>query len=142
MPVNAGYAMSVAFLLVATTAFAGRPSPPPDLSKVAGTPASSHGKLYADCLAQAASAGALDQTSNKDTHLLRFNCGGAPAKALYDALATWSAAQHSEWSADGRTWRSTEKIVHDLFGTDYCSTDGAADYQCELTVNVGAFLDG
>lgn len=117
-------------------------TPPPDLARIEGTPAPPHGVLYANCLAQAASAGAFDRTADKSTHLLRFRCSAAPAQALYDALAAWSAARHSEWTSNGRTWRSTSRIIHNLFGTDYCSTDGQNDYQCELTVNVGDFLEG
>ncbi len=130
-------------VLLALPAGAAKAAPtPPDLTRITGTPAPSRGKIYADCLAQAAGAGAYDRTADKDTHLLRFKCFGVPAKAFYDELAVWSTAHHSEWAADGRTWRSTGKIVHSLFGTDYCSTDGASDFQCEITVNVGNFLDG
>ena len=136
-------ALSLAATAMATQAAGSAKAPPrPDLSRVAGTPAPPRGALYAQCLAQAASAGTFDRTSNKGTHLLRFTCSGAPAKALYEDLGAWSATHDSQWSADGRTWRATGKIVRDLFGTDYCSSDGAADFRCELTVNVGPFLDG
>ena len=116
--------------------------PTPNLARIAGSPASARGKIYADCIAQSVGAGTYDRTSDGDTHLLRFHCAGAPARAFYDELAAWSTARDSQWSADGRTWRATAKIKRNLFGTDYCSTDGSADYACDVTLNVGDFLDG
>ena len=127
---------------LAATSILAAPPPAPDFSHIEGTPAPARGKIYVDCLTQAAAAGTYDRTSYKSIHLLRFHCGGSAAKVFYDELAGWSAARHSEWTSDGRTWRSTGKIVRNLFGTDYCSTDGAADYACEVTLNVGPFLEG
>ena len=114
----------------------------PNLVPIAGTPAPARGKLYADCVGQAANTGHFDRTDNASTHLLRFTCSGAPARALFEALKDWSAAQKSEWSADGRTWRATARVQRDLFGTDYCSSDGGSDYVCAITTNVGGFLAG
>ncbi len=137
-----GIGRLVVVVVLTASAVTAAPARPPNLARIPGTPAPSHGRIYADCLAQAASAGNFDRTSDKDTHLLRFRCSGPPAQAFYDALASWSAARQSEWMADGRTWRATEKIQRDLFGTDYCFTGDGGDYACEVTVNVGAFLDG
>jgi hypothetical protein len=113
---------------------------PPDLTPVAGSPAGAQGKLYADCVGQAAAAGTYDRTSAGDGHLLRFNCSGEPARAFYIALEGWSAARDSQWTADGRTWRSTAKVQKDLFGVDYCSSAAEADHQCVLVMNGGDFL--
>jgi hypothetical protein len=112
---------------------------PPDLAPIGGSPPTLGAKLYAQCVGQAAGVASYDITSDGQAHLLRFTCTGAPARALYVALDAWSAARHSEWAASGRTWRSTGKVVRDLFGVDYCSA-GAADYQCAITLNVGGFL--
>ncbi|MEO7025987.1 MAG: hypothetical protein ABI056_00365 [Caulobacteraceae bacterium] len=109
---------------------------------IIGSPAPLRGRLYADCIAQAATAGGYDQTSNSTTRMLRFQCEGAPARALYDELGLWSARRHSQWEAQGRTWRSTNRVIHNLFGVDYCSTDGGTDYRCAITLNVGDFLVG
>ncbi len=134
--------LALAISVSAALAASASAAPAPDLARIAGTPAPARGAIYAACLAQAATAQTFDRTSAKGAHLLRFTCSGAPARAFWDELAGWSAAHDAQWTSDGRTWRSTGKIAHDLFGTDYCSNDGAADYKCEITVNVGAFLDG
>ena len=118
------------------------PSLSANLTPVAGSPAPPRGRLYADCVGHAAAAGAIDRTDDPSTHLLRFTCSGSPARALFDELRDWSAAHRSEWVAGGRTWRSTAKVHRDLFGVDYCSSDGVADYQCAITINVGPFLAG
>jgi hypothetical protein len=114
----------------------------PNLTPIVGSPAPPRGKLYADCVGQAAATGKIDRTDESSTHLLRFTCTGEPARALFAELEEWSAANKSEWNASGRTWRSTAKIHRDLFGVDYCSSDGAADFACAITLNVGSFLAG
>ena len=114
----------------------------PNLTPVSGSPASPRGQLYAGCVEQAAAAGAVDRTDDMSTHLLRFTCSGSPARALFDELKDWSVAHKSQWVADGRTWRSVDKVRHNLFGVDYCSSDGVADYRCAVTLNVGPFLAG
>jgi len=114
----------------------------PDYAPIAGSPAPPRGRLYADCIGQAATAGGYDQTSDSSTRMLRFQCEGAPARAIYDELGLWSAKRHSQWEAHGRTWRSTNRVIHNLFGVDYCSTAGGSDYRCAITLNVGDFLVG
>ncbi len=114
----------------------------PDLTPIVGSPAPPRGKLYADCVGQAAATRKIDRTDDSSTHLLRFTCTGEPARALFAELKEWSAANKSEWTANGRTWRSTAKIHRDLFGVDYCSSKGAADFACAITLNVGSFLAG
>ena len=129
-----------AFAMIPLAAEAKAPPAAPDYTPPPGSPATPHAKLYADCIAQAAAGPAYELSRDKDTQLIRFSCSGAPAKAFYEALGPWSATQKSEWTSAGRTWRSTGKIQKDLFGVDYCSTDGADDYRCAVTLNVGPFL--
>ncbi|MBA3810475.1 MAG: hypothetical protein H0X27_02305 [Caulobacteraceae bacterium] len=112
------------------------------LAPAPGSPAPHRGMLYADCIGQAAALGRYDRDSDSGTHLLRFMCSGPSARALYVELGPWSAARHSEWVAGSRTWRSTGKVIRNLFGVDYCSTDGVRDYQCVIVLNVGSFLAG
>ncbi len=136
-------AIMIALATAAVTgcASANRSAPgSPDLTPVGGSPASFRGKLYADCIAQAASTATYDRTVDSGTYLLRFTCSGAPARAFYVELGGWSAQERSEWVADHRTWRSTGKVIRNLFGVDYCSSDNASDYQCVVTLNVGKFL--
>ena len=113
---------------------------PPDLTPAAGSPAPPRAKLYADCIAQAAAAGTYDRNSDPDTELIRFTCSGEPARVFFDALAGRSAAVGSEWTAQGRTWRSTNRVRRDLFGVDYCSAGDAGDHQCVVVLNAGEFL--
>ncbi len=128
---------------VTVTACASSPkplAPSPNLAPIAGSPVTIHGRLYAECIGQAATTGKYDVNSDPGAHLLRFICSGAPARAFYTELGRWSAAHHSEWVAEARTWRSTGKVIRNLFGVDYCSTDGVSDYQCVIVLNVGPFL--
>jgi hypothetical protein len=134
-------AIPVAVALSACAAVPHPVGPAPNLAPIVGSPAPSHGQLYASCIAQAVEAGTFDRTSDPDTHLLRFTCRGAPARAFYDGLERWSAAIGSEWFAEARTWRSTQKVVHDLFGVDYCSARaGGEDAMCVIVLNTGKFL--
>lgn len=111
-----------------------------DLTRIAGSPAPARARLYADCIAQAAASGTFDRLSDPDTELIRFTCSGAPARAFYTALEARAAAEGSQWSAGGRTWRATNRIRRNLFGVDVCSTDGVADWRCDVTLNAGRFL--
>lgn len=97
-------------------------------------------RLYADCISQAARSGAYGHASDDSTDLILFTCVGMPARAFFDGLSARSAAIDSEFEHNGRTYRSTNKVVRDLFGVDYCSTDGAGDYACVITLNAGEFL--
>lgn len=114
------------------------PVGPPTVIRTPGEPAPPQAKLYADCLAASAAAGTYQKEPGVD--LLRLTCAGAPARAFYDGLATWSATEGSQITAEGRTWRYTQKIEKDPFGLDDCSTDGAGDYRCTIILTVGKFL--
>jgi hypothetical protein len=115
-------------------------APPPsvaiDYRPVTTSAAPPEGALYAHCLA------ATDHYAHArdgDTSLLLFTCAGDPARAFYEGLAAWSARIGSEFTAAGRTFRSTTRVRHDLYGVDYCATDGTS-YECLITLNVGAFV--
>jgi hypothetical protein len=115
------------------------PAGPPTVIRTPGEPAPAQAKLYADCLAASAAAGAYEKEPGAD--LLRLTCAGAPARAFYDGLSVWSTiGEGSEIVAEGRTWRYTQKIEKDPFGLDDCSTDGAGDYRCTIILTVGKFL--
>lgn len=126
--------------LAAACAHAPEPAAgPPDFSAVATEPAP-HARLYADCIAEAAAAGRYGRAHDDSTEMVVFTCTGATARAFYEALGPWSARVGSEARADGRTFRSTNPVRRDLFGVDICSTDGAGDYRCVISLNAGAFL--
>lgn len=112
----------------------------PDYTPVAGELPSPRGRLYADCIAQAAGNRAYLRGQDKDSTVLLFTCTGGAARAFYEGLAEHSAAIGSEFSSQGRTFRSTDRVQRNLFGVDYCSTDGSGDYACVITLNTGAFL--
>lgn len=111
----------------------------PDYSPIAGEIVP-QGRLYADCIAQAAGNRAYVRAQDEDSTLLLFTCTGAAARAFYEGLEARSTAIGSQFSHNGRTFRSTEVVQRNLFGVDYCSTDGAGDYQCVVTLNTGAFI--
>lgn len=112
----------------------------PDYTPVAGELPSQKARLYADCIAQAAGNRAYLGAQDDDSTLLLFTCTGAAARLFYEGLEPRSAAIGSEFTANGRTFRSTEVVQRTLFGVDYCSTDGRGDYACVITLNTGAFL--
>ncbi len=114
------------------------PVGPPDYAAIT-TRADPRAAFYADCIEQAASGGTYGHASDDDSDLILFTCTGAPARAFYDGLAARSAAVGSEWVFEGRTYRSTNRVIRDLYGVDYCSAEGAT-YQCVLTLNAGDFL--
>lgn len=128
--------------LLVGLAACGHTPPPAAPASFAGVPTTSSpvvGALYANCLAAAATAQHYGEAHDPDTHVLLFTCSGDPAKAFYDGLAEHSAKIHSEVVRDGRTYRPTQVVRHDLFGVDYCVFDGTT-YACTITVNVGGFL--
>ena len=131
-------ALSSAALLAGCATAGGEAAVAPDYTPPAGDPAP-RAKLYADCAGEAAQAGRNDRVRDGDTTMVRFTCTGAPAQAFYAALGPWSATRQSQWTAQGRTWRSTNRVQRNLFGVDYCSSDGAAA-ECVITLNGGAFL--
>lgn len=116
------------------------PAGPPDYSAVATLPPSPRARLYADCVAASVAAGTYAHAQNDDTDMVVFTCDGRPARAFYEGLAEHSAAVGSQFVHDGRTWRSTNRVERDLFGVDVCSTDGAADFRCSISLNAGGFL--
>ncbi|MES2835010.1 MAG: hypothetical protein V4707_09930 [Pseudomonadota bacterium] len=119
---------------------ASEPVAAPDYTPVAGELPSLRGRLYADCIAQAAGNRAYLSARDEDSTLLLFTCTGAAARTFYDGLAEHSAVIGSEFTSEGRTFRSTDKVQRNLYGVDYCSTDGRGDYACVITLNTGAFL--
>lgn len=112
----------------------------PDYAAIAGEMAPPQARLYADCISQASGNRAYQRAQSDDSTLLLFTCTGAAARAFYEGLEARSAAIGSEFAASGRTFRSTEVVQRNLFGVDYCSTDGRGDYACVITLNTGAFL--
>lgn len=116
------------------------PGSGPDYSAVVGELPSPRGRLYADCIAQAAGNGAFLRAVSDDSTLLLFTCTGAAARAFHEGLEAHSAAIGSEFTSRGRTFRSTDRVQRTLYGVDYCSTDGAGDFQCVISLNTGAFL--
>lgn len=112
----------------------------PDYTPVSGSPAPPNARLYADCIAQAAEARTYDRVHDDGTEVIRFTCTGAPARAFYDGLAAWSAEHATEHAVAGRTYRATNPVRQNLFGADFCWTDGAGGYGCEMAFNAGDFL--
>ncbi len=133
---------SIALLgALALTACAHAPEPmagPPDYSAVPFE-RSAKARLYADCIAQAATAGTYGRAHDPDTEMVLFVCTGSPARAFYDGLATRSTEVGSQRDVDGGTYRSTNPVERNLFGVDYCSTDGDG-YECVISLNAGEFL--
>lgn len=112
----------------------------PDYTPIVGEAASPQAALYAGCLADAIARKTYQRAHDADTELILFHCGGAPARAFYDGLAAWSAQVDSAFTSGGRSYRATARVIANLFGVDHCSTDGADDYACTITLNAGAFL--
>lgn len=136
-------AILVGLSVLTLSACASHPKPapagPPDLALTAPLPAPPQAKLYADCIAQAASTGAYN--TERDGGTLRFTCMGNAAKAFYEGLGPRSAEVGSEYVADGLTWRFSNKLIKDSYGVDGCSRDGAGDYRCVVILNAGGFID-
>ena len=117
--------------------------PPPrtvlDLRPIAVQAAPAEAGLYAACLAEAAASHRYGHARDASTSLILFTCTGEPARAFYDALGAWSARIGSQYERDGRTYRATAAVRANLFGVDYCATDGA-QHECVITLNVGSFV--
>ena len=129
---------SIAVTGCATTPGAG-PAAAPDYTPLVTQP-HPRAALYVDCVAQATAAGAYGYAEDDGNVRLVFTCTGAPARAFYEGLAARSAAIGSEIRSDGRTLRTTEVVERDMFGVDYCSTDGGGDFRCIVNLNTGAAL--
>lgn len=132
-------------LLVALTACAHAPEAAPtvpDYTPIAGEPAPPNARFYADCIGQAATSGTFRRAADGGgDELILFTCTGAPARAFYDALGPWSARIGSAFDHEGRSYRSTAKVVANMFGVDSCSAASGTDHRCVITFNAGDFLD-
>ena len=127
------------FVVAACGSRAAAPAKSPDYRPIATAAAPANATLYADCLADAIAGRRYAHAKDGDASVLVFTCSGAPALAFYDGLASWSAQIGSEFQHAGRTFRSTARVREDLFGVDYCATDGAT-HECVITLNAGAFV--
>lgn len=113
----------------------------PNYAPLSGQPAAPHAELYADCLRQAAERRTYNQIIDGGEELLLFTCYGPAAKDFYDALGPHGAAVGSAFQHDGRSYRSTTKVLRNLVGVDHCSVDAAGgEPSCVLTFNAGDFL--
>lgn len=136
---------AAAVLLAALTACAHAPGAgraAPDHTPITGDPAPPNARYYADCIGQSTATGDFRRASDGGDELILFTCTGAPARAFYDALGPWSARIGSAFDHDGRGYRSTAKVVANMFGVDSCSAAAGADHRCVITFNAGDFLDG
>jgi hypothetical protein len=122
-------------VLLAACAAQPHPAAQPSYAPIPLEPAPPHAALYGDCLADAIASHRVAHAADASTSLLVFTCRGAPARAFFDGLAAWSAQQHSEFVYGGRTFRSTARVRHDLFGVDYCSAE-----ECVISFNAGDFV--
>lgn len=139
---NAAFALASAALVAACATTPEGPSAPPDYAEIQTQTAPPHARLYVDCFSQAIAAASYRRAADGGDELLLFTCTGAPAQAMFSALAPWSAMIGSEWRAQGRVWRSTARVQRNLIGTDYCSaTPDDRDARCVITFNAGDFLD-
>jgi len=111
----------------------------PDYRPIALEEPTPRAQLYADCLADATANRRFHRAHDEGTSLLVFTCTGDPARAFYDGLAEWSAQIGSQFQHASRTYRSTSRVRQNLFGVDYCATDGT-QHECALTLNVGEFV--
>ncbi|HEY0104235.1 MAG TPA: hypothetical protein VGB60_12300 [Brevundimonas sp.] len=115
------------------------PSPPADFATVE-VQRSDRAKLYADCIGEAVAADRYGRAHDEDTELVVFTCTGPAARSFFEGLGDWSAGAGSQVEADGRVVRSTNPVVRDLFGVDYCARSSAGEHSCSVSLNAGAFL--
>lgn len=115
----------------------------PDYSPIAGDPAPPNARYYAECIGQAAASGTFRRASDGGgDELILFTCTGAPARAFYDALGLWSVRLGTGFVHEGRSYRSTARVIANMFGVDSCSVDAAnGDHRCVISLNAGDFLD-
>lgn len=116
------------------------PAAGPDLTPIAGQAVTPTGHLVLTCVRQAMDAFTFDMVGDDgDSRLIRFTCRGGEAEALFNALAERSAAIGSEWQTGTVTYRSTERIERNLYGSDMCWRD-ADSYACQFNLNLGGFI--
>jgi len=127
------------FVLAACAGSKPAPVTPPDYRPISGEAASARAALYVDCLAEATAQRRVQHVHDPDTSLLLFTCTGEPARAFYNGLAEWSAKIGSQFQHEARTYRSTARVRQNLFGVDYCATDGTT-HECVITLNAGEFV--
>lgn len=113
----------------------------PDLTPVLGRPLTPTARLALACVDQAQTSGGVDMIAEDDGEgrMIRFTCSGAPAEALFAALEPRSVAIGSEWVEGGAVHRSTERMQENLYGLDFCRSEGSA-HACVLNLNLGAFI--
>ena len=129
---------AVAALAACVSAPAPAPTGPPDITLTPGLPAPPHANLYAGCIGQAASTGAINR--ERDGGTLGFTCTGDLAKHFFDALGPWSAKMGSEIVSDGRTYRFSQKLIKDNYGVDYCVADAGA-HTCIVILAVSRLIE-
>ncbi|MBU1323659.1 MAG: hypothetical protein KJ676_00295 [Alphaproteobacteria bacterium] len=139
MRVAAALLMSLSTAACATGG--GGPAPPPDLTPIPGSPLTPTARLVLACVDQAQTSGGVDMIAEDDGEgrMVRFTCTGAPAEALFAALAPRSTAIGSEWVEGGIVHRSTERMQENLYGIDFCRRDGGG-HACVFNLNLGAFI--
>lgn len=108
----------------------------PSLAIARGEAVPPRAQVYVDCMRQAIDA----RTYDREENLIRFHCNGEPAQRFYDGLASRSARVGSEYTADGRTLRFTERLQENTTGVDYCARDAAGAHSCTVVFNAGDFL--
>lgn len=129
--------IAAAFALAACATSGGDEAPagPPTLVVAPGQPVPAQGRLYADCIVQSVQTVGYDREEN----VLRFHCNGVVAQRFYEGLGTWSAANGSQYEADGVTWRFSTPIRENPSFRDFCR-HSAQGYDCTVVLNVGEFL--
>lgn len=130
-------------LLAACATVQDEPAATPDYAPIQHRGPTSQSRLYADCLDQAIQAQAYGRSAADDgaVELILFSCTGVPAAALYEALGQRSLDEDARWEHQGWSYRSPQRIERDLFGADWCATDGVS-HRCAINLNVGWFWPG
>lgn len=127
--------VALALAACATSGEDAGPSGPPSLVVAPGQAVPAQARFYVDCITQAAAANTYDREAN----VIRFHCSGDVAQRFYDGLGAWSAAQGSQYEADGATWRFSTPIRENPSFVDFCKRAGSS-YDCTVVLNVGEFL--
>jgi len=116
------------------------PPGPPDLTPVPGRPLTPTARLVLACVDQAQTSGGVDVIGDDgEGRMIRFTCTGDVAQGLFEALGPRSAGIGSEWVEDGVVHRSTERMQANLYGLDFCRSEGST-HACVFNLNLGAFI--